>query len=304
MKTYYKFSEYLKERFGCRVHKITVDAGFNCPNIDGTLSKDGCIFCDNYAFSPSVRIKNIPIESQIENGMERGIRRYKARKFIVYFQPYSNTYAPPEVLKKRYDAVRKFKDIAGISIGTRPDCIDAEKLSVIQAYTKDYEVWLEYGLQSVHNKTLKFINRNHSYEDFLKAVEITKNRGIKICAHVIIGLPGETKEDMLATAVECSRLGLDGIKIHPLHAVKGTALEKMFNERKYKPLELESYADIASEFICRLNPGMVIQRLTADCPAEVLVSPDWINRKQEVIKQIEETMLEKNIFQGCLSEKL
>ncbi|MBN1444616.1 MAG: TIGR01212 family radical SAM protein [Candidatus Omnitrophica bacterium] len=300
MRPYYKFSEYLKERFGCRVHKITVDAGFNCPNTDGTFSKDGCIFCDNCAFSPSVRGKNIPIERQIENGMERGRRRYKAKKFIVYFQPYSNTYAPAEILKERYDAVRKFKDIAGISIGTRPDCIDAEKLAVIQAYAKEYEVWLEYGLQSIHNKTLKFINRNHTYEDFLKAVEITKNRGIKICAHVILGLPGETKENMFETAKECSRLGLDGIKIHPLHAVKGTALGKMLNEGKYIPLKLESYMEIVSEFLCRLNPEMVIQRLTADCPEEILLAPEWINKKQFILTKIEEKMLKERLTQGCL----
>lgn len=300
MRPYYRFSEYLKERFACRVHKITVDAGFNCPNIDGSLSKDGCIFCDNYAFSPFVRKKNISLENQIEEGMERGRRRYKAKKFIVYFQPYTNTYAPPEILKERYDTVRKFKDIAGISIGTRPDCIDEEKLAVIEEYTQEYEIWIEYGLQSIHNKTMNLINRNHTYEDFLNAVEITKNKGIKICAHVIIGLQGETKEDMLATAAECSRLGIDGIKIHPLHAVKGTALGKMFNEGKYIPLELESYVNIASEFLCRLNSGMIIQRLTADCPEEMLIAPEWINRKQFILKKIEEKMLTENLTQGCL----
>ncbi len=299
MSHYYKFSEYLKERFGCRVHKITVDAGFNCPNIDGALSKDGCIFCDNYAFSPSLR-KKIPVENQIEEGMERGRRRYGAEKFIVYFQPYSNTYAAPEILKKRYDTITKFKDIAGISIGTRPDCIDGEKIALIQSYTAEYDVWIEYGLQSVHDKTLKFINRNHSYKDFLNAVEMTKNRGIKICAHVILGLPGETKEDILATAGECSRLGLDGIKIHPLHVVKGTALEKMLMEGKYNPLELETYAEIAAGFLCYLNPRMVIQRLTADCPAELLAAPEWIRHKQVVLKRIEETMSENNLSQGCL----
>ena len=224
---YYKFSEYLKERFGCRVHKITVDAGFNCPNIDGTFSKDGCIFCNNYAFSPALR-KKASVEDQIQRGIEHGKTRYKAEKFIVYFQPYSNTYAPVETLKERYDAVRQFPEIAGISIGTRPDCIDAEKISLIETYAQNYEVWIEYGLQSIHDKTLKLINRNHDYKDFFRAIDMTKNRVIKICAHVIIGLPGETREEILETAKEFSRLNLNGIKIHPLHVVKGTALEKMF----------------------------------------------------------------------------
>jgi len=300
MTPYYKFSEYLKERFGCRVHKVTVDAGFNCPNIDGTLSKDGCIFCDNYSFSPAVRKKHISLEQQITEGIEYGRRRYKAKKFIVYFQPYSNTYAPVKVLKKRYDVIKKFPDVAGIAIGTRPDLVDEEKLALIEGYRKDYEVWMEYGLQSVNDTTLKLINRNHTYADFLKAIDITKNRGIKICAHVIIGLPGETKEDAIKTARECSHINLDGIKIHPLYIVKGTALEKMFLEEKYRPLEMDDFVEITAEFIAHLNHDMVIQRLSADCPQEMLVAPGWIRQKQQVIKKIEELMLRKKLSQGCL----
>jgi radical SAM protein (TIGR01212 family) len=297
---YYKFSDYLKKRFGCRVHKITVDAGFSCPNIDGTLSKNGCIFCDNYSFSPPVRTKNIPLTKQIEEGIEYGKRRYKAEKFIVYFQPYSNTYAPVDILKERYDVAKNFPDIVGISIGTRPDCIDEEKLSLIQGYTERYEVWIEYGLQSIHDRTLKLINRNHTYIDFLKAVERTKGRNIKICAHIIIGLPGETKEDILETAKECGRLKLDGIKIHPLYIVKGTALEKMFNSGKYQPLGFDRYIEIAAEFIGYLPPETVIHRFTADCPEEVLVGPLWIREKQKIIRCLEEYMLGKGLFQGYL----
>jgi len=297
---YYKFSDYLKKRFGCRVHKITVDAGFSCPNIDGTLSKNGCIFCDNYSFSPPVRTKNIPLTKQIEEGIEYGKRRYKAEKFIVYFQPYSNTYAPVDILKERYDVAKNFPDIVGISIGTRPDCIDEEKLSLIQGYTERYEVWIEYGLQSIHDRTLKLINRNHTYRDFLKAVERTKGRNIKICAHIIIGLPGETKEDILETAKECGRLKLDGIKIHPLYIVKGTALEKMFNSGKYQPLGFDRYIEIAAEFIGYLPPETVIHRFTADCPEEVLVGPLWIREKQKIIRCLEEYMLGKGLFQGYL----
>jgi uncharacterized protein len=303
MNTYYKFSEYLKERFGCRVHKVTVDAGFNCPNIDGTLSKDGCIFCDNYSFSPAVRKKHISLKQQVSEGIEYGRIRYKAKKFIVYFQPYSNTYAPVKVLKKRYDVIREFPDVVGMAIGTRPDLVDEEKLKLIEEYTKDYEVWLEYGLQSVHDKTLRLTNRNHTYQDVVKAVEMTRNRGIKICAHVIIGLPGETKEEMLETAKGCSHLNLDGIKIHPLYIVKGTALERMYNEGNYKPLEMDNYIEITAEFIAHLNPNMVIQRLSADCPEEMLAAPEWIREKQQVIKGVEEKMLKANLVQGCLLNK-
>jgi radical SAM protein (TIGR01212 family) len=297
MTPYYKFSEYLKEQFGCRVHKITVDAGFSCPNIDGTFSKNGCIFCNNYAFSPALKNK-IPLEEQIQRGIEHGKNRYTAEKFIVYFQTYSNTHAPVETLKKRYDAVRQFPEVIGISIGTRPDLVDEEKLTLIETYTKDYEAWIEYGLQSIHDRTLKTINRNHTYRDFLKAVDITKNRNIKICAHVIIGLPGESEKEMMETAQECSRIDIDGIKIHPLHVVKGTALEKMFHEGKFKPLEMEKYVELAAEFMAYLNPRMVIQRLTADCPADFLVAPAWLNRKQHLLKTLEKYMLKENFFQG------
>ncbi|HOL21703.1 MAG TPA: TIGR01212 family radical SAM protein [bacterium] len=298
MSPYYKFSDYLKKRFGCRVHKITVDAGFSCPNIDGTLSGNGCIFCDNYSFSPPLRNKNIPLEQQIEEGIRYGRERYRAEKFIVYFQPYSNTYAPVNTLKEKYDTVKNFPDVVGISIGTRPDCVDEEKISLIQSYTEKYEVWIEYGLQSIHNKTLKLINRNHTYEDFLKAVEMTAGKGIKICSHIVIGLPEETENEILETAKECGRLKLDGIKIHPLYIVKGTKLEEMFVKGLYKPLTLEEYIKITAKFIGHLWEETVIQRLTADCPPEMLVAPDWIKRKQSLINLLEKKMKEAGINQG------
>lgn len=298
MEKYYKFSRYLKEKFGCRVFKISVDGGFSCPNLDGTLSKKGCIYCNNYAFSPALRDKGKPLEKQIEDGIEYGKRRFKAKKFIVYFQPYTNTYAPVDILKKRYDVIKKFKEVVGISIGTRPDCIDEEKLDLIESYTESYEVWIEYGLQSVHNKTLKLINRNHSYNDFLKAIEMTKGRNIKICAHIIIGLPEETKKEIIETGKECGKLKLDGIKIHPLHIVKNTEIEKWFKEGKYKPIEMDWYIDVVIEFLRYLSPETVIQRITADCPEEFLIAPEWINYKQELIKKIEEEMEKRNVIQG------
>ena len=298
MKRYYKFSKYLKERFGERVHKISVDGGFKCPNLDGTLSNKGCIYCNNYAFSPALRVKNLSLEEQIEKGIEYGKKRFKAKKFIVYFQPFTNTYAPLKILKERYDVVRKFSEVVGIAIGTRPDCIDEEKLSLIESYTEDYEVWIEYGLQSIHDKTLKIINRNHTYSDFLKAVEMTKGRRIKICAHVIIGLPGETRKDMIETAKECGRLKIDGIKIHPLHVVKGTQLEKMYKDGKYTPMDIEFYVDTVVEFLQYLSPDTVIQRITADCPSEYLVAPFWISLKERVIKMIEDRLEKDDIYQG------
>lgn len=300
MERYYRFSRYLRERFGCSVSKITVDAGFSCPNLDGTLSRQGCIFCDNAAFSPAVRMKGIPLEKQIETGISYGEKRYNAKKFIVYFQSNSNTHGSLEKMKESYDSVKKFGGrIAGIAIGTRPDCIDREKLGLIENYAENYEVWLEYGLQSVHDRTLKLINRNHTYGDFLEAVKLTREKKVvKICAHVIIGLPGEGAADMMKTAEECRKLSLDGIKIHPLHVVRNTRMEKMLLEGSYTPWTLAGYVSAVSLFISRLHPGTVIQRLTADCPEEFLAAPAWLNDKSRLLGAVEAEMERCNLFQG------
>lgn len=298
---YYRFSQYLKERFGCRVHKVSIDAGFSCPNRDGTKSKEGCIFCDNRGFSFNSRIAPRPIDIQIKEGINAGRKRFNAEKFIAYFQAYTNTYASVKELKEKYAVVKKFKDIVGVSLGTRPDCISEEILDLIEGYSSDYEVWIEYGLQSIHKKTLDFINRGHSYEDFLQALEKTRTRkGIKVCAHVILGLPHETKEDMLQTAKELGNLKLDGLKIHPLHIIKGTKLDELFRKGAYKPLKLTEYIDLTSEFLEYLWPQTVIQRLAADLPRELLVESLWILEKSRVLKGIEEALSKKGSFQGKL----
>ena len=275
--TYYKFSTYLKERFGTRVHKVSVDAGFSCPNRDGTISKDGCIYCDNRAFSFHNRSdKTLSLAGQIREGITSAKKRFKAKKFIIYFQAHTNTYAPLELLKKTYDTIKSFDDVVGLSIATRPDCVNKEILELVASYADSYEVWIEYGLQSIHNKTLDFINRGHKYEDFLKAVEQARNYNIKICAHVIIGLPGETKDMMMATAKELARLKIDGVKIHPLHIVKGTKLQELYNKGEYKPLELDEYLDILSNFLSYLWQKTVVQRINASCPKDLLIAPSWI----------------------------
>jgi len=298
---YYRFSTYLKERFGRRVYKVSIDAGFSCPNKDGRLSNKGCIFCDNYAFSYNSRTdKPKPIMTQIEEGIENAKRRFKAEKFIVYFQAYTNTYAPLHILRERYNVVKNFKDVVSIAIGTRPDFVNDEILELIESYSKDYEVWLEYGLQSIHNKTLKLINRNHTYQDFLKAYNLTKKRNIKVCAHVIIGLPEEGRNEIIETAKEMARLKLDGIKIHPLHIVKGTKLEELYNKGRYKPLELEEYINLLVEFLKYLWPDTVIQRVSADCPKELLIAPEWILDKNRFLGLLDNKLKEEDIYQGRL----
>ncbi|MFC1621732.1 TIGR01212 family radical SAM protein [Candidatus Omnitrophota bacterium] len=292
--TYYKFSTYFKNKgFKHRVRKITVDAGFSCPNRDGKISDNGCIYCNNEGFSPNTRKSFASIEEQIT----QGIKRADAKKFIVYFQAYTNTYAPLDKLKRIYDITKKFEDVIGISIATRPDCVNKDVIDLIASYTKDYEVWIEYGLQSIHKKTLELINRGHLYEDFLKAVDLTrKKKDIKICAHAIIGLPLEDEGMIMETARSIASLKLDGIKIHPLHIIKGTKLEKFYKTGSVKVLELEEYVDLAVKFLEYLWPGTVIQRISADCPRDLLVAPLWISEKSKVLRGIEQ----KNILQGRL----
>lgn len=296
---YRRFSTYLKEKYGQRVHKISVDAGFSCPNRDGTKDTSGCIYCNNEAFSFQARRKDvIPLETQIEQGIIAAQKRFKANKYILYFQAYTNTNAPIDILKETYDIIKKYKDFVAISIATRPDCINEEILELIHSYSKHYDVWIEYGAQSIHNKTLESINRGHLYEDFLKAFELTKKYNIKICAHIILGLPGETEEMMLDTAKEFARLQIDGIKIHPLHIVKGTSLETTYRNSQYTPLQYDTYLAILTNFITYLHPKTIIQRVSAYCPPDLLIAPDWVGKRINIEKDLEEKLTQKKYYQG------
>lgn len=297
---YYRFSRYLYQRFGCKVYKISVDAGFSCPNRDGRIGTGGCIYCDNRGFSYNTRLPVRPLREQIEDGISYGKTHLKAERFIVYFQAYTNTYAPLEVLQERYSIVRAYPEVVGIAIGTRPDCVDKGILSLINGYTQEYEVWMEYGLQSIHNGSLVWMGRGHLYSDFLKAVELTRSfPQLKICAHVIIGLPGEDRDMVVETAREVARLQLDGVKIHPLHIIKGTSLEELYKKGRYVPLEVQTYVELVVEFLKYLWQGTVIQRLTATCPKDWLVAPLWINDRNRIIQLIQKRMEEEDVYQGC-----
>jgi hypothetical protein len=300
---YNKFSSYLKERFGEKVYKVSVDAGFSCPNKDGKFSNEGCIFCDNRTFNAYYGHKPVSLREQIANGIKFGRSRYRAKKFLVYFQANTNTYASLEELKNIYDSVSEFENVAGLMIGTRPDCIDNEILDLIESYSVRYEVWLEYGLQSIHEKTLKLINRNHTYKDFLKAYDLTKNRNIKVCPHVILGLPHESREDMLKTAKEIARLKPDAVKIHPLYIVKDTNLEKLYQKDKFKIYSLGEYFNLLIEFLRYLHPETIIARLTADCPRKLLIVPDWLEEKARFIQLLDKEMAKREVSQGDLHKE-
>ncbi|WP_299980443.1 TIGR01212 family radical SAM protein [Desulfobacula sp.] len=297
-KRYSDYNTYLRQLYGRRVQKISVDAGLSCPNRDGLLSKKGCIYCNSKGSGSGMSAKGLSIKEQIENGKIGMIKKYKAKKFLAYFQSYSNTYTSCENMKQMYDEALSCEGMVGMAIGTRPDCIDAQKLDLIESYTKNYLVWLEYGLQSVHDATLAIINRGHTFKDFLKAVRLTRGRGINICAHVILGLPGEDKNMMIETAKILADSLINGVKIHLLYVIKGTILDKMWKNGDYIPMEQEEYVDMVCDFLEFLPKEMIIQRITGDPHSDELRAPMWAGRYRETFNMIQHTLENRDSFQG------
>ncbi len=297
-KRYYQFSEYLKNKFGKKVYKITLDAGFSCPNRDGKISSGGCIFCDDGGSFSRAHSKLLSVQEQVQEGIHNLSTRFKAQKFMSYFQAYSNTYKPVDELKNIYDASLCHPDIVGISIGTRPDCVDEAKLNLIASYTNNYETWVEYGLQSMHDKTLRFINRGHDFETFVKAYNLTKQRGINVGVHVILGLPGETKEDMLTTIKTLAEMGVDGVKFHCLCIFPNTKLYDMYEAGEIKLLEEDEYVDIACDCIELLPSDTTIHRLGGNGLQAIKVAPKWLNKKFEILNKIDFELEKRNSYQG------
>lgn len=300
VRRYNDFNNYLRKRFGCRVQKITIDGGFSCPNRDGTLSFGGCIYCDSKGSGTGDARRIGSIKKQIQHAKAQLAVRYKAEKFIAYFQAFTNTYAPCDILRKRYDEALTDCDIVGLAIGTRPDCIDEARLDLVEQYTSTHMVWIEYGLQSMHNRTLQKINRGHTFEDFVRAIRMTRGRNILICVHVILGLPGESREDVLDTATALAGLGIDGIKIHSLYVLKESPLARLFQAGGYTTLEQETYVEWVTAFLERLSPNVVIQRLTGDPDASALLAPAWSLNKQQTLSLIQETLEAREAWQGKL----
>ena len=297
-KRYNDFSTYLRHEFGCRVQKITVDAGFSCPNRDGTLSKTGCLYCNGKGAGSGAANRGRSIEAQIRDGKARMAARYKAKKFIAYFQAFTNTYAPVEVLKHRYDDALRDPDIVSLAIGTRPDCVDSTKLALIESYTSTHMVWIEYGLQSARDRTLQQINRGHTVEDFVHAVDLTQGRDIRICAHVILGLPGESLQDAVRTARLLARLRVDAVKIHNLYIEADAPLASLFNSGGYLPLNQETYVDWVIHFLEHLHPETILQRLTGDPDPTTLIGPSWATRKGQTLSMINRSLEDRRTFQG------
>jgi len=297
-KRYNLFSEQLKQLFAGRVHKISVDAGMGCPNRGSTRDQPGCLFCDPDG-SGSVGIERaLPVAAQLELGKEVMRRKYKAKQFLAYFQPFSNTYAPVDELRRLYDEALAVSGVVGLAVGTRPDCLPDEILELLSEFHQKSYLWLELGLQSIHQTTLEFLRRGHDYSVFLQGYAAAKKRGLRVCVHVILGLPGESRQAMLATAAEMARLKVDGIKIHLLHILKGTALGDLYQQGEVDVLAQDDYVALAADFIERLHPDTLIHRLTGDGPRNILLAPLWSLNKWEVLNAIDHELEQRNSFQG------
>jgi radical SAM protein (TIGR01212 family) len=298
---FYPFSRFLRERFGTKVYRVTVDAGFTCPNVDGTVALGGCVYCDNRSFSPNRRLPRTTIREQVRRGIAILQARYRADHFLAYFQAATNTYAPPAKLRRFYDEALDHPQIVGLAVGTRPDCVPEEVLDLLQGYARDRYVCLELGLQSIHDRSLDWMNRGHGFDAFVDAVHRCRGRGLDLCAHVILGLPGETRADMLATADALGALAVNAVKIHNLHVVRDTPLAAMYQAGEVRMLEMAEYVQVVCDFLERLPSSMVIHRLNGDAPPDYLVAPQWCLDKAGLLQAIRAELDRRNSWQGKMA---
>jgi radical SAM protein (TIGR01212 family) len=290
---YNSFNSYLKKRFKQKIRKIPINAGFTCPNKNGQISSQGCIFCDTYGSGP-IKHFNLSISQQITTFMEN----HPGCKYIAYYQAHTNTCAPVEELRRKYEIIFDFKDILGLFIGTRPDAIAENVYPLLEELNKKTFLTVELGLQSIHSNSLEFLNRNHTYQQFLDTFEKLKKREIDVVVHLIVGIPGETPADMLSTIKEMNRIKPAGVKLHLMHVLKNTPLFDMYESGKITLPEKDQYVEWIVHLLAHLNPAIVIHRLTGERDKEIFHAPLWALNKNEVIHAIRSKMLEQNIYQG------
>jgi radical SAM protein (TIGR01212 family) len=298
------YSNYLRNIYGTRIQKVSIDAGFTCPNRDGTRGTGGCTYCNNNAFNPSYCTPEKSIKEQIEEGISFHKWRYrKAVSYLAYFQAYSNTYASLGKLGELYQEALSYPGVVGLIIGTRPDCIDKEKLDFLKEISDKYYLVVEYGIESCYNKTLKRINRGHTFEEAVNAVKTTAALGINTGAHFIFGLPGETKEEMLSEAEIISLLPLKTVKFHQLQVIKRTAIEEEFrkNPKDFHMFSWEDYLDFIIKFLERLNPAIIVERFTGEVPPGFLTKKVWgKKRTDQMVNLVEKRLDELDTWQGRL----
>jgi hypothetical protein len=297
-KRYYDLKSYWRNRFGGRVYKLPIDAGFTCPNRDGAVAAGGCIYCDGRGSRLRQAGPLPPVSEQIAQGKAYYRKHRRAGRFIAYFQTFTNTYGPLDHLKRLYDEAMAQEDVIGLSVGTRPDCVPDPVIRLLEGYAQKQHVWLEFGLQSMHDRTLNLINRGHSRAIFVDAVQRVAGKRIQICAHIIVGLPGESREEILQTARFLAALPIQGIKIHALLVLRGTALGKQYEDGRIALMTRDEYVHTVCDILEILPPEMVIQRLTADGYHDIFLAPQWAVNKMEVLNAIDRELERRDTHQG------
>lgn len=297
-KRYLSLNHFLRRKFGQKVFKVALDAGFSCPNRDGTLSTTGCLFCSARGSGDFAGRRGSSLEEQFQEVKAFMHKKWPRAGYIAYFQAFTNTYAPPDRLSSIYSQALNLEGVVGLAVATRPDCLSEEVLDILQAVGEKRYLWVELGLQSIHHKSARRFNLGYTFNDFLDALTRLKARGIESCAHLILGLPGESHDDIMASALEVAGLPLDGIKLHLLHIMKGTGLGHLYQQEPFATLSRDEYVELVVDILEILPADMVIHRLTGDSPRHILLEPQWSLNKWEVLNSIDRRLVERNTWQG------
>lgn len=300
-KRYNDYSSFIKQQFGERVQKVSLDTGFTCPNRDGTKGIGGCTYCNNNTFNPNYCKPTKSITQQLDEGIAFFAKKYDSQKYLAYFQAYTNTYADFDLVKQLYTEAIEHPEIIGLVIGTRPDCINDDIIDFLSDLAKDHFIALEFGVESTINRTLDLINRCHTFEETIEAYEMANNKGLHLGAHMIIGLPGETKEEILEHASRISELPIKTLKLHHLQVVKHTmmAIQLKNTPEMFNLFSAEEYVELITEFIARVRPDIIIERFISESPKHLLIAPQWDGLKNfEVVAKIDKKLVEKDLWQG------
>lgn len=295
---YHAYNFFLRQKFGARVQKVSIDAGFTCPNVDGTVAVGGCTFCDNRSFSPSRRVRRRDVLEQINDGISRLKMRYVCDQFIAYFQPATNTYGEVSKLRALYERALEHPQVVGMAIGTRPDAVPDDVLDLLTEIGQRTYLSVEYGMQTMHDRSLDWMNRGHHHDAMIDAIARSQNRGFEICAHLILGLPGESHDDMVDSAKEVARLGLDAVKIHNLYAVHHTKLADQVAAGEVQLMGLDDYIQTLIDCLEVLPSSMIVERISGDAPPDYFIGPDWCLDKPAVLKKLKEELERRDTWQG------
>lgn len=299
-KRYNDFGSFIRSKFNQRVQKISLNTGFTCPNRDGTKGYGGCTYCNNNSFNPAYCSPETTINEQLEQGIAFFAKKYQTQKYLAYFQAYTNTYAKIEHIKSLFDQALNHRDVVGLVIGTRPDCINKELIDYLSDLAKHHFISLEFGVESTLNRTLQAVNRCHTFEETVGAYELAKGRGIHLGAHMILGLPGETREEMLTHADALSTLPIEFLKLHHLQVLKHTpmAIRLRENPELFSLFSVDDYLELVTEFIARLRPSIILERFISEAPLNLLIGPKWGLKNFEFVARFDKKLAQKNLWQG------